>query len=248
METGYTATSAEDREQLILQHLPQVHWIASSIHERLSPGTDHEDLVSAGLLGLIAAIDNYDPSFNAGLRTYAEYKIRGAILDSIRGLDGIPPHKRKRLRQVQQATSSIAQRVMREPTEEEVAHELGIPVAEYHEWLDELKGVSLGSLDSAASEGADAGLVRYVADEREEPAEITIERRQMSALLADGIAVMPKTEQTVLDLYFNHELTLAEIGRVMDLHTSRICQLKTQAIMRLRTWMNRRLDARRGNA
>jgi RNA polymerase sigma factor for flagellar operon FliA len=241
METGYTAKAAEDREQLILQHLPQVQWIASCLHERLRSAVDQEDLVSAGLVGLIAAIDNFNPAYNTSLRTYAEYKIRGAILDSIRGLDGIPPHKRKRLRQVQQASAALSQRLMQEPTEEEMAGELGIQVAEYHEWLDELKGVSLGSLDTVTSEECDGGLLRYIADDRDEAFDTAIERRQLQALLAEGIAAMPATEQTVLDLYFYHELTLSEIGRVMDLHTSRICQLKTQAIVRLRTWIERRL-------
>lgn len=244
MLTGYTAKSEGDREQLILQHLPQVQWIASCLHERLTAGVDYEDLVSAGLLGLIAAIDNFDPSFNTTLRTYAEYKIRGAMLDSIRGLDGIPPHKRKRLRSMQQATAALSQRLMREPGEEEIAAELGISVTEYQQWLDELKGVTLGSLDSAVSEEADSGLVRFIADDREEHLDVKIERRQMQALLTEGIAAMPKTEQLVLDLYFHHELTLAEIARVLDLHTSRISQLKTQAIVRLRTWMSRRLKAK----
>lgn len=244
MVTGYTADSDQEREQRILEHLPQVQWIASCLHDRLGPGVDQEDLVSAGLVGLIAAVDNFDPSYNTTLRTYAEYKIRGAMLDSIRGLDGIPPHKRKRLRQLQAANTGLSQRLMREPAEEEIAAEVGISVAEYRQWLDELKGVTLGSLDSAASEDCEGGLVRYIADDREEPLDIKIERRQMQALLTEGIAAMPKTEQTVLDLYFHHELTLAEIGRVMDLHTSRICQLKTQALVRLRTWMNRRLQAK----
>jgi RNA polymerase sigma factor for flagellar operon FliA len=241
MDIGYTPTSDTDREQLILQHLPQVQWIASCIHEKLHCGIEEEDLVSAGLIGLIAAIDNFDPAYKTSLRTYAEYKIRGAILDSIRGLDGVPPHKRKRLRRVQEVTETLSQRLLREPTEDEIAGELGLAVAEYHAWLDELKGVSLGSLDSVMSDDCDVGLVRYIADDREERLDSALEREQMRTLLAEGVSAMPETEQAVLDLYFHHELTLAEIGRVMNLHTSRICQLKTQAIVRLRTWMNRRL-------
>jgi RNA polymerase sigma factor FliA len=245
METGYQAINAEQREQLILEHLPQVRWIAASIHERLSDSTSQEDLVSVGILGLIAAVDNYDPSRNASLRTYAEYKIRGAILDSVRGLDGIPPHKRKRLRQVQDAIAAVEQTHKRSAREEEVARELGIDVPEYRVWLDELKGVTLGSLDSVAGEGCDVGLLRYIADDSTEPASVTIERSQMQKLLADGIASMPELEQTILDLYFSQELTLAEIGRVMNLHTSRISQLKLQAIVRLRNWIQHRLTPAR---
>jgi RNA polymerase sigma factor for flagellar operon FliA len=245
METGYQAITAETREQLILEHLPQVRWIAASIHERLPDSTCVDDLVSVGILGLIAAVDNYDPAHNAALRTYAEYKIRGAILDSVRGLDGIPPHKRKRLRQVQDAIATVEQAQKRSAREEEVARELRISVEEYRVWLDELKGVTLGSLDSVAGEGCDVGLLRYIADDSTEPAPVMIERSQMQKLLAEGITAMPELEQTILDLYFNQELTLAEIGRVMNLHTSRISQLKLQAIVRLRNWIQRRLTPAR---
>jgi RNA polymerase sigma factor for flagellar operon FliA len=242
METGYQAVTADVREQLILEHLPQVRWIAASIHERLPGGTTQEDLVSIGVLGLIAAVDNYDPSRNASLRTYAEYRIRGAILDSIRGLDGIPPHKRKRLREVQDAMAAVEQRHKRSAREEEVAEELGISVREYRTWLDELKGVVLGSLDSVAAEGCDTGLLRYLSDDSTEPVPVTIERAEMKRLLAEGVAAMPELEQSILDLYFHQELTLAEIGHIMCLHTSRISQLKLQAVIRLRNWLRRRLQ------
>src|SRR5579875_3111239 len=116
----------EQRDQLILEHLPQVNWIASRIHDRLPASIELDDLISAGILGLLAAVDNFDPSQNASLKTYAEYKIRGAILDSIRGLDGIPTHKRKRVKQVQAAIFSAEQKLQRTPTEEEIAAELGI--------------------------------------------------------------------------------------------------------------------------
>jgi RNA polymerase sigma factor FliA len=241
MQTAYAASAAEERERLIVQHLPQVHWIAACLHERLRAGTELDDLVSAGMVGLIGAIDNYDPSRKASLRTYAEYRIRGAILDSIRGLDGVPPHRRKRLRQVQQSTETLKQRLLREPAEDEIAGELGISVEEYRQWLDELKGVTLGSLDSVASESADVGLIRYIADGRQEPVETTIERRQLQTLLAEGISALPHAEQMVLDLYYHRELTLAEIGKVLNLHTSRISQIKTQATVRLRNWMQKRL-------
>ena len=95
--------SEQEREELILEHLRQVHFIAARIHEKLPPSVELDDLISAGVVGLLAAVDNFDPSKNASLKTYAEYKIRGAILDSIRGLDGIPTHKRKRVRLVQEA-------------------------------------------------------------------------------------------------------------------------------------------------
>ena len=243
METGYGALTSETREKLILEHLPQVRWIASDIHDRLPAGTALEDLVSAGVVGLIAAIDNFDPARNASLRTYAEYKIRGAILDSVRGLDGIPAHKRKRAREVQKAISSAEQLYGRTPGEEEVAEQLGVSIREYRNWLDETRGISLGSLDSVASEGCDVGLIRYLANS-DEPASVTLEREEIKGILLDGLKAMPELEQTILDLYYCQELTLAEIGQIMGLHTSRIGQLKTQATLRLRNWMAARLRPR----
>src|SRR5271169_570171 len=113
--------AAASREDLIMEHLPQVRWIAARIHEKLSDSTALEDLISIGIIGLINAIDNFDPALNVKLKTYAEYRIRGAILDSVRGMDGIAPHKRKRLKLVQTALQTVEQRLKRVPTEEEIA-------------------------------------------------------------------------------------------------------------------------------
>src|SRR6202167_1261462 len=136
-QAGNTAAS---REQLILEHLPQVRWIATRLHERLPNNTSLDDLISTGIIGLINAIDNFDASFNVKLKTYAEYKIRGAILDSVRGMDGIAPHKRKRLKVVQTALDTLEQRLQRAPSEDEIATEIGLPLREYQEWLAELRG------------------------------------------------------------------------------------------------------------
>src|SRR5579885_2413041 len=113
-----------ERERLILENLPHVRWIAMRIHEKLGGAVALDDLISSGVIGLINAVDSYDPKFNTKLRTYAEHRIRGAILDSIRGLDGIPAHKRKRLKQVEAAIAAAEQRLQRVPSEEEIAAEL----------------------------------------------------------------------------------------------------------------------------
>src|SRR5580698_7596629 len=125
------AQGAASREDLIMEHLPQVRWIATRIHEKLTGNTSLEDLISIGIIGLINAIDNFDPTLNVKLRTYAEYRIRGAILDSVRGMDGIAPHKRKRLKQVQSALDTLEQRLQRPPEEEEIAAELGMGLPGY---------------------------------------------------------------------------------------------------------------------
>ncbi len=125
------ALEAEERERLILDHLSNVRWIAMRIHERISGAVSLDDLVSAGTIGLINAVDSYDPKFNVKLKTYAEYRIRGAILDSIRGLDGVPAHKRKRLKEIETAIAAAEQRLQRVPSEEEIAVELRVSLAEY---------------------------------------------------------------------------------------------------------------------
>ena len=159
--------SPEEREGLILEHLPQVNWIAARIHEKLPPSVELDDLISAGIVGLLAAVDNYDPSRNATLKTYAEYKIRGAILDSIRGLDGIPTHKRKRVKIVQEAIQSAEQKLQRSPGEEEIAAELGIPLTEYQQWVVDLRAVSLGSLE-VIEDGEDLSLLEFIGDDEQE--------------------------------------------------------------------------------
>src|SRR5271170_8269292 len=123
----------EERERLILDHLSNVRWIAMRIHEKIGGAVNLEDLISSGVIGLIHAVDSYDPKYNVKLKTYAEHRIRGAILDSIRGLDGVPAHKRKRLKEIEAAIAAAEQRLQRTPGEEEIALELKIPLAEYQD-------------------------------------------------------------------------------------------------------------------
>src|SRR5262245_14032716 len=138
---GYSVCEAmtnEERECLILEHLPQVRLIARRIQERLPENISLDDLISTGVIGLISAIDNFNPSHNVKLKTYAEYKIRGAILDSLRGLDWAPRQKRRKAKQIEAAITSAERRLKRSPTEEDIAAELVISVDEYHEWLVEI--------------------------------------------------------------------------------------------------------------
>lgn len=231
--------SPETREALILQHLSQVNWIASRIHEKLPPSVELEDLISAGIIGLVAAVDNFDPSQNASLKTYAEYKIRGAILDSIRGLDGIPTHKRKRVKEVQHAIAVAEQKLKRAPSEDEIARELGISLIEYQHWTVELRAVSLGSLN-IIEDGEEVSLLKFIADDGDNTPARLLERSELERVIAEGISKMPDNERTVLSLYYKEELNLREIAAIMDLHVTRISQLRAQAILRLRNYMERK--------
>jgi RNA polymerase sigma factor FliA len=243
-QTQQNAT--EDRERMILEHLPQVRLIARRIHERLPESVNLDDLISTGTLGLIAAIDRFDPSHNVKLKTYAEYKIRGAILDSLRGLDWAPRQQRKRSKQIEAAIASAEQRLHRAPSEDEVAKELGVSIEEYHEWLVDIRGVNIGSLETVSPDGDGRSLLKYISDDEENWPSRLLERSELQHLLAEAIDKMPSAERTVISLYYHEELTLREISKIVNLHESRISQLKSQAILRLRTYMRKRWPLEKG--
>jgi RNA polymerase sigma factor FliA len=237
---------ATEREQLILDHLPQVRWIAGRIHERLPDSTSLEDLISIGIVGLINAIDNFDPQYNVKLKTYAEHKIRGAILDSVRGMDGVPAHKRKQLKRIQAVTAALEQRLQRAPSEEEIAAELGVGLAEYQDWLYELRGVTIASLDATQRDDDSRTLIQFVADDLENSPARLLERSELQKLIADGLRKMPKVEGLVLDLYYRQELGIREIAPILNLHITRVSQIKAQAVLRLRNYIARHWPTSKG--
>ena len=245
---GYTVSGEmtdEERERLILEHLPQVRLIARRIQERLPDSISIDDLVSTGVLGLISAIDNFDPAHNVKLKTYAEYKIRGAILDSLRGLDWAPRQKRRKSKQIESAIAIVEQRLQGPASEDEIAVQLEITLEEYHEWLVEIRGLNLASLEYAGNDqGKD--LLHYLPDTGENLPSSLLERAELEKLLASSIERIPEIEQTVLSLYYHEELTLREIAQVVKLHESRISQLKSQAIVRLRSQLAEQWPATRG--
>jgi len=246
MQTITTDESAGERERLILEHLPQVRLIARRIHERLPESVSLDDLISTGIVGLISAIDHFDPVHNVKLKTYAEYKIRGAILDSLRGMDWVPRQQRKRVKQIEQAIAVIEQRVHRSPSEDEIAVELKLTMEEYHEWLVDVRGVNLGSLESSSPEEEGRDLLRFISDNEESWPSRLLERAELERLLAGAIDKMPYMERTVLSLYYHEEMTLREIAKIVRLHESRVSQLKSQAILRLRTYIEKRWPMQHG--
>jgi RNA polymerase sigma factor FliA len=239
-------TPVQERERLILEHLPQVRLIARRIHERLPESVNIDDLVSTGIVGLISAIDNFDSSLQVKLKTYAEYKIRGAILDSLRGLDWAPRQKRKMAKQIESAIARAEQKFHRTPTEDEIAAELEISVEDLHDWLLDVRGVNLGSFESASADGDVRDVLKYVSDSEENWPSRILERSELEKLLADGIECMPYIERTVLSMYYREELTLREISKVVNLHESRVSQLKSQAVLRLRSYVEKRWPTERG--
>jgi len=236
--------AATEREQLILEHLPQVRLIARRIHERLPESVSLDDLISTGVIGLIAAVDHFDPSQNTQLKTYAEHRIRGAILDGLRDMDWAPKKKRRRAKQIEATIVALEQRLGRAPAEDEIAAELKIGLEEYQQWLYEASGLTIGSLE-VGSENQDGDLLNYIPDSQEALPSATFERAELERLLASAIEQMPKMERTVLSLYYQEEATLREIAEITHMHLSRIAQLKSQAVLRLRTYMERRWSTQR---
>jgi len=232
--------TAEERERLIIEHLPQVRLIARKIHERLPDTIAMDDLLSAGVVGLIQAIDNFDPSQNTKLRTYAEFRIRGAILDSLRDTDWAPRMKRKLARELEEAVAKAERRLRRTPEEADIAAELKISVEEYRQRLNEVAALDIGELEFLRDDRESPVLMKYVSTSDSDSPAVQLERAELERLVAGCIDGIPKTEKTVLGLYFHEELTLKEIGEVMGLHYSRVSQIKTQAILRLRNAIGKR--------
>jgi RNA polymerase sigma factor for flagellar operon FliA len=236
--------SAMRRERLVIEHLPQVRIIAGRIHDRLPDHIALEDLVSTGIVGLLNAIDNFDPSFNVQLKTYAEHRIHGTIMDSLRDLDWAPRETRRRSKQIEQAIHTAKQRLGREPLEEEIAAELGISVADYQQWLGDAKSVEIHRLVADDEQGPN--LLDVISDDESAWPSRIMERTELERILALAIDRMPKPERTVLSLYYYEELTLREIAEVMGMHLSRIGQLRVQAILRLRSHLERVWATSRG--
>jgi RNA polymerase sigma factor for flagellar operon FliA len=230
--------SEEERQGLILKHLPQVRLLARRIHGRLPESVSLDDLVSTGIVGLISAIDRFDPSRHVQLKTYAQHKIRGGMLDSLRRLDWASRQQRKRSKQIAAAIAALEQRLHRAPTEQEVAAELTITIDRYHEWQVNVRGLNLGSLEpeeSIHSEKPD--LLHFLSGDPSELPSAVLERTELRRALAAAIAGLPEIHQTVISLYYREELTLREIAGIVGLHESRISQLRSQAIRKLRACM-----------
>jgi RNA polymerase sigma factor for flagellar operon FliA len=224
-----------ERERAILEHLPQVKLIASRIHDKLPESVCLDDLISAGVLGLIDAVDHFDRSLNVKLKTYAEHKIRGAILDSLRSLDWAPRNKRRKSKLIESAIAEAERRLKRNPTEEEVAEQLAVGLDEYRRWLVEIRGINLAPIEQAPTgdnEGSD--VLRFVSDDEDDWPSAVLERAELQRLVAATIDRLPEVERTIITLYYLKELTLRQISRVVSLHETRVSQLKSQALLRMR--------------
>jgi len=236
-----SANATPERDGLILQHLPQVRAIARQIHNRLPGGVSLDDLVSEGIVGLMAAIDNFDARFNFKLNTYAQYRIRGAILDSLRAMDWVPRLLRIREKMISAAIARLEQRNHRTPAEDEIATELELSIEQYRDWLIHIRADKLLSLEAQAPEEKGRDMLRLVRGSEDLWPSRIAERAEMERLLAQAIEKLPDVERTVLSLYYDEELNLQEIGKILRLHHSRASQLKSKAILRVRSFLRNAL-------
>jgi RNA polymerase sigma factor FliA len=232
--------SDEERQSLILKHLPQVRLLARRIHARLPENVSLDDLVSTGVVGLISAIDRFDPSRHVQLGAYATHKIRGRILDSLRRLDWAPRQQRKRAKQIQAAIAAAERRLHRTPTEQEIATELNITVDRYRHWQVHVCGLNLGRLETEGSDNFEkSDLFRFLSGDPSELPSAVFERNELQRALAAAISGLPEIDQTVLSLYYRDELKPREISKITGLHESRISRIRSRAILQLRAGMTK---------
>jgi len=238
----YSETSSErERHDLILEHLHRVRDVARRIHRRLPPSVSLDDLASTGVVGLIAAIDRFDPSRGVTLKTYAEHKIRGAIFDSLRRLDWATRRQRKQARQIQAAVRVLEQLTKRPPAEEEIAARLNLSLDEYRQWQLQTSTLNFGTTKPAEIEHSEGGdLLRLVSNDADACPSAVFERNELRRILAAAVSGIPDIEQTILRLHYIGELKLREISKILGLHESRIYQLRSHAILRIRVYMAKR--------
>ncbi len=234
-ESEALASTGTGRDQLLVEHLPTVRFIARKIHERLPQHIDLEDLVSAGVVGLIDAFDKFDHAKQVQFKSYAQFRIRGAILDSLRTLDWSPRELRRKGRAVEEAVRTATQRLGRAPSELELAAEMQLTLSDYQSLLGDLKGLEIGSLNMERSEDSGDEELAYIPTAPEDDPLFRCLKGEMKQKLADAIEELPEKERLVLTLYYYEELTMKEIGLTLGVVESRISQIHSSAVVRLRT-------------
>jgi RNA polymerase sigma factor for flagellar operon FliA len=229
--------AAGDREQILLEHMPLVRMMAYRIQQRLPQSVEFDDLVSAGVVGLIDAYNKFNPKKEVLFRSYAAVRIRGAILDSLRGMDWAPREIRRKAREIEEATQRLLQRLGRKPQQGEVAVELGIAFASFQKLLMTVKGLEIGSLQEPRCEGSLEEEMVYIETDPEDDPLHRCMRSERAANLSAVVAELPEREQRVLQLYYVEEMTMREIGLVLGLVESRVSQIRTAVIEVLRARM-----------
>jgi RNA polymerase sigma factor for flagellar operon FliA len=227
--------TAAEREALILDTLPLIKHIAHKVALRLPSTVEICDLVNAGVLGLLDAVDKFEPERGVKFKTYAEVRIRGAILDSLRSLDWAPRSLRKKSKDLEKIYAELGQKLGRPATDEEVCEALGGDMQDLHALLDQLHGLQVGSFESPIeSDENSEGQINYYPDDGSNDPYLRFETNELTALLSEAIDSLPERERMVLSLYYYEEFTMKEIGTLLGVNESRVSQIHTKATLRLR--------------
>lgn len=230
--------SPETREKIILEYAPLVKVVAGRLSMYLGYNVEYEDLVSYGIFGLIDAIDKFDCMKEVKFETYASLRIRGAILDQIRKMDWIPRTIRQKQKKIEAVIKQIEQSTGHGATEEEIIKGLGISAEEYLEWQSQMKITGLVSLNEYMEQGSDVSqdYGRYTAARFDSPEE-RIEKEELSRVLGEALELLTEKEKKVITLYYYEDLTLKEISSLLEVSESRVSQLHTRALQKMKTKM-----------
>ena len=229
----YNAAGRPDREQLVQRFVPLVKRIAYHLMARLPASVLFDDLVQNGMIGLLDAIERFEEGYGAQFETYATQRIKGSMLDGLRENDTLPRHLRREMRRIEAAMAQLEQSHCRAPSEAEVAAAVGLPLADYQRTLQEARGHQLLYFEDFSGDEDEGFLDRYVTDDEANPLRL-LEDKGLRESLVRAIENLPEREKMVMALYYEQELNLKEIGEVLGVTESRICQLHSQAISRLR--------------
>ena len=230
--------NAELRDRLILTYAPLVKFVAGRISSGQPSHVDENDLVSYGLLGLISAIERFDPERDVKFETYAIARIKGSIIDELRAMDWVPRSVRARAREIERAIARLEAELHRAPTDEEIAAKLGIEVTDLEDSLLDISRSSIAALDElwtvSSSTGDQIALIDTIEDPVQPQPQAALDVTETREAMAEAISSLPEREKIVVTLYYYEELTLREIGEVLGVTESRVSQLHTKAILRLR--------------
>lgn len=232
--TALAVADLDVRDRLVMEHVGLVKTLAHRLVQRLPAQVEINDLVSVGVLGLIDAAARYKASLGVPFDAFARRRVHGAMLDSLRELDWAPRSLRRLRRDVDAAISSLRQTLRREPSEAEIAKEMNISLQEYEHALEQLRTLEVGSIRQLDAPTPDGGSLLEVCVDPGEGAVAQLERQELREHLARAIQELPERERHIVALYYQEELTLAEIGEVIGVGESRVCQLRSQAVSRLR--------------
>jgi len=233
-----TEITEENREEVIVKYSPMIKYVANRIAMRLPPHIEVDDLISVGVLGLMDAISKYDSTRGAKFKTYAEFRVRGAILDELRSMDWVPRSIRQKASQVDKVVVALQSKLRRQPEDEEVAKEMGLSLDQFHNTLNETKSIPIFSLEDLGIEkesGEQQSLLDCLAGKADADPQTQIRLIELKEIIAKAIDALPEKERLMVSLYYYEELTMKEIGAVLDITESRVSQIHSKAVYRLRT-------------